>query len=755
MADNLDPQQFVDASSKAKQLADSLEQAARAGQRLSDNQKEILTISKQLSQLYNEVAKSISLREQSEKKNLSYSQQLRDQLSKIKKDTIDLTKLETEKSEQLAKARSSRLGQARLDRERLDLEEQIGQSYADRENARRHGASYDNKIITDLKESLRIASKRSSIQEKLVNDAKQQYILLQQTIKDQEKLNTLIKEEEENLKKAIVKAQIEELKEGIQSGLESLIGFKLTLASLVTILFDADKSTTKLANNLSVSRATAQGLRNEYSSFVRQAKDAGLTTERMIDSQLELSKELGVSVRFSNEELQTFNRLTKVMGVSTGAAAKLNLIAKASGTEYKDIQSNILKGAISQKEQLRVNVSNQEIFEEIGRLSAGILVKFQNSPDALGKAVIQAKALGLSLEQVDKVGESLLNWDSSIENELKAELLTGKEINLEKARAAALTGNQADLMTEIASQAGSLQDFNNLNVLAQRSLAEAFGLSKDEMAEMLMKQELISQYGDEANKLNKEQAEEFKKSKLSLTEYLNQQGAQVALQDKFNNSINQLKELLVSIAQGPFGALVELISTLLHNSIILYTTFAAIATVLTVNMAAALASNIVKAGALLGITRAQALAEKQAAIGAGATAAFSGPMATLTGGIAGILALTGIVAAIMGAFSSADDMIQPGYGKRVLFSPEGSIAFNNKDTIVAGTNINKGIAPASNGDSLAVSPNINNSSQDALLSRIDKLINITQQGRVSIWNDQVVGRESVRSTNMNNPIYFA
>ena len=31
--------------------------------------------------------------------------------------------------------------------------------------------------------------------------------------------------------------------------------------------------------------------------------------------------------------------------------------------------------------------------------------------------------------------------------------------------------------------------------------------------------------------------------------------------------------------------------------------------------------------------------------------------------------------------------MSPGYGKRVLSSPEGKIAFNDKDTIVAGTNL--------------------------------------------------------------------
>jgi len=540
--------------------------------------------------------------------------------------------------------------------------------------------------------------------------------------------------------------------------LGKLLGFELTLAGISTLLFNADKSTTKLANNLGMSRKSAQELRNEFSSFVRSASDVGLSTEKLIEAQLDLSQELGIAVRFSNEELQTFNTLTKVMGVSSGAAAKLNLIAKASGTEYKNIQSNILKGAIATKNQLGVAISNKEVFEEIGKLSAGILVKFQNNPVALGAAVVEAKKLGLSLEQVDKIGESLLDFESSIENELKAELLTNREINIEKARAAALTGDQATLMAEVAAQAGSLEDFTKLNVIAQGALAGAFGLQREEMAEMLMKQELINQYGDEAAKLNKQQAEEFKKSGLSLDEYLKKQGAQVELQEQFNNSIEQLKELLVTVTQGPFGALIEGIAKLLDNSFILYTTFAAIATILTVNMAGALATNIIKAGALLGITKAQAIAEKQAAIGAGAAAAFKGPMAALTGGIAGVIALTGIVAAIAGAFSSADDMIQPGYGKRILFSPEGSIAFNDKDTIVAGTDLQYGndviSSPAGSIRNVAPPPPPppNN---DGLMAGIKELINVTKQGRISTIDGQVFSREGNRVLNMYTSPHYS
>ena len=37
-----------------------------------------------------------------------------------------------------------------------------------------------------------------------------------------------------------------------------------------------------------------------------------------------------------------------------------------------------------------------------------------------------------------------------------------------------------------------------------------------------------------------------------------------------------------------------------------------------------------------------------------------------------------------------DDVVSPGYGKRTILSPEGSISLNNNDTIIAGTNLGGG-----------------------------------------------------------------
>jgi len=72
-----------------------------------------------------------------------------------------------------------------------------------------------------------------------------------------------------------------------------------------------------------------------------------------------------------------------------------------------------------------------------------------------------------------------------------------------------------------------------------------------------------------------------------------------------------------------------------------------------------------------------------------AVAQITGASATSFGIAAGI-ALAAGAAGYAFLSSTADDMIQPGYGKRTLLSPEGAIRLNDKDTVIAGTNLGGG-----------------------------------------------------------------
>ena len=120
----------------------------------------------------------------------------------------------------------------------------------------------------------------------------------------------------------------------------------------------------------------------------------------------------------------------------------------------------------------------------------------------------QATALGLEVEQTAKMAGKLLDFESSIEAEMQAELLTGKQLNLEQARSLALQGDTAGAAAEIAKQVGSAAEFQAMNVIQQQALADAVGLTSDELADSLRTQESISSEADKFQERTAEGAEE-------------------------------------------------------------------------------------------------------------------------------------------------------------------------------------------------------------------------------------------------------
>jgi hypothetical protein len=346
-------------------------------------------------------------------------------------------------------------------------------------------------------------------------------------------------------------------------GVKKLFTDPITLmTTLVGLGFKANGQVVELGKSFGISAKAAENIRQDVAAFSRSTGDTFINTDRLLKAQSELSKEMGIAVKFSNEELATFAKLTELTGLSAQEAGKLAGAAAAAGVSTEAYTDGIREGAFSAMQATNTHFEMKEVMQDISKLSAGTLIKFQGNPKALAATVVEAKKLGLTLEQVNKTGESLLNFESSIENELKAELMTGKQLNLERARAAALSNDQAALTKEIGEQVGTLNDYQNMNVLAQQSLAEAFGMSRDEMSEMLMKQEAINQYGEEAGKLNKEQLEEMKRKGLSASEYIQQQEQQRKAQDKFNDAMTKLQDIIGNLVAGPVGQLLDALANM-------------------------------------------------------------------------------------------------------------------------------------------------------------------------------------------------
>jgi len=387
---------------------------------------------------------------------------------------------------------------------------------------------------------------------------------LEYQLRQLEKANDAQKESEKALNEQ-VKSTLA-FQKILPNAISSLLSIEGLFTAIVQSVLSINTQVTNLSRSLGISYESAKGIRDEMESFAKASSDGFTTVERLVKAQADLTEQLGIAVDFGNEERQQFSKLTELVGLSASEAGKLASFSASAGVSTSNYLKSVRSAAFASQQANKIHISDKQLLQSISALSAGILVKFQNNPKALAEAVVQAKKFGVTLEQIDKTGESLLDFESSIENELKAELLTGKQLNFERARAAALTGDQATLMQEMVSQAGSLEEFQNMNVIAQKSLAEAFGMSREEMADMLMKQEAINKYGDKAAELNAQQLADMEKQGLTVDEYLKKQAEQVSIQEKFNTAMIRLQEILGNLAAGPLGTILGFFADMLSHA---------------------------------------------------------------------------------------------------------------------------------------------------------------------------------------------
>lgn len=365
------------------------------------------------------------------------------------------------------------------------------------------------------------------------------------------------------------------------SGLGSFLKGPIWLTLLVEVakffldaMFEADKRVTDIAKNFSISkdnaRATYQALIDSKSVLTSNLA----TTKNINEAFLELVNLSDFVTQASFKQLDTQIKLTKEIGIQAEDATQLQQLFVLNNNE-SDKGLNIVYDQIAAfANQNKVVADGRKIIAEVNKLSSLIKLNFKGSTSELVGAVLNAKKLGLNLDQVSKIGASLLDFESSISSQIEAELLTGRQINLEKARLFALNNDILGLTEEITKQGITQEKFAAMNAIQQESIAKSLGMSASELGDALYKQQLINKTGGANIKARREEIELLKaKGHLSEAQIKTQELAQLEqglltgktleqaqasldAQTKFNTALERAKELFSDLVTG--GALDKL-----------------------------------------------------------------------------------------------------------------------------------------------------------------------------------------------------
>jgi len=550
----------------------------------------------------------------------------------------------------------------------------------------------------------------------------------------------------------------------------------------VNAALTANAQSVELGKQLGYGADRANRFRENLADIESSTNNLNVTTKNLVEAYSQISQATGFAYEFTADQLTTQIKLTKQVGLQADEAAQIQRFSILTGKTSEETYRSFVRGLTAARNQLRVGINFKAALAEASKISGQLAANLGNNPEMIAKAVVTAKAFGMTLEQVAAAGDKLLDFGGSIESELKAELLLGRQINLERARAAALAGDQVTLTEELAKNVGTAAEFTKLNRLQQNALAESVGMTSDQLAETLRKREEALASG---KSLVQVQEEEARKA-------LERQN----VQDKFNAAIEKLQSIFGNLMAGPLGSFIDMLSQGLNiiNSMMtplkiiggLYLAHAASKKIalgydIAMNSAARInqsvgqsiaatnlvknqlekqslltrmagnvqlfrqlttehglmnalkiqfglqeATNVEKGKGLLITTRdfllekgkvvwmnlqkagmvvlntlksAGALITKREAVSSIASAAMSALKAAVSGigsflgPLAiplGLAAAAGVAAAGYQLLRGDDVMSEGGYGKRTLLAPEGAIKLNDKDTVLAGTDLGSG-----------------------------------------------------------------
>ncbi len=316
-------------------------------------------------------------------------------------------------------------------------------------------------------------------------------------------LNTFIKQRQ-NLQnqleiagnQANISKEIKDTYEELYSDLEGLEKTFKKIAITTQIFFSSFK------NALGLSLMFVGGLVDDFNEL---AKGVGGTVTQMFQLKAQsfavsklLGDEAGSAVTSLAEKLGDANDVTLKLSLGVGAltgrlgvsgeeaATLVNQFGNLSGRS-SEFAMNTLEAA-SQLASAN-GVAPAGVMKDIAENTEFFALYSKDGGSNIAEAAIQARKLGVDLSTASKISDNLLDYQSSVQSEMQASVLLGRNLNLNKARELAYANDTAGAMKAALDAAGGISAYNDMDVYQRRAVAEAIGVGADELQKMVANQE--------------------------------------------------------------------------------------------------------------------------------------------------------------------------------------------------------------------------------------------------------------------------
>lgn len=359
---------------------------------------------------------------------------------------------------------------------------------------------------------------------------------------------------------------------------------QLNLYKLVTLAFERfvalDKAAEQFRRTTGFAASQMATIRKYAEQINVQFADMGVTIEQAYNSAVALAGVFNRTSLISKEAMQNVSLLSQNLGVSEEVSAGVleNFMGIGKSSESAAFDTIKLGAALSEK----TGVSFAQVMGDISKASETTINMIGASPNKLMKAAIAARALGLDINKIASSQRKLLDFTSSINDELELSALIGKSITFQRARQLAYEGKSDEALKETLKTVKAAGDFEKMNVYQREQLAKAAGMELKDLSKALAveKQRDDILYGadeEKAKQLLQQEAalENMKKMSEQDDKDLVKQKQKELMQMKMQGAMTKLKNLMDSLTVAFADILEPVITPLMEVVIPLFKVLAA------------------------------------------------------------------------------------------------------------------------------------------------------------------------------------
>jgi hypothetical protein len=344
-----------------------------------------------------------------------------------------------------------------------------------------------------------------------------------------------------DLKKLPKHGQAGDIEKAFKGGLNSL-----ELGKNLQILDESQKTAEKLIKSLSTLEARALGIQRGFNLTTKEAKEYSIALDKVAVAQgingrlakqyiADLGKVLPGQIanikanKAYNTELQVTNDvLRNKLKLDAKQSFSIRKFANAQGKSVAQIikAANEVNNKLIEEEGYAGGL--YDILAEIGNLNNNIAIQYgQGIPEQLERSVIAAKKFGLTLDDLYKSGEKMLDIEQMTTKAVEFQIFTGKKLEGQKYKNIAASYNQATIEGDNLKQQDILLDLvrsqgkilTGANFKAKQALADSVGLTVEQLQEIYTRDiEYAKISTDALARIEDESDEAFEKRKKQYKE---------------------------------------------------------------------------------------------------------------------------------------------------------------------------------------------------------------------------------------------